>query len=267
MYRTPEKGGRSIADLLLGWSAVWYYTLIIGNVAGGAREANRGTFDSDNWLKRAFFTIRAVERMGGSVIVDGADNLKDFTAPAVFVANHMSALETMAGAALVLPFSNVSFVVKESLLRHPLMGPVLRASHILGVTRKDPREDLKLVLEKGTELLKRGTSMMIFPQSTRTVYFDASEFNSLGVKLARRAGVPIVPVALKTDFQRIGKWVKDLGGLDRKKTVRFRYGPIIQTPKGNGKEEHNRAVDFIARTLAEWGVDVRGLNNTRETES
>jgi 1-acyl-sn-glycerol-3-phosphate acyltransferase len=83
------------------------------------------------------------------------------------------------------------------------------------------------------------------------VEFDPGKFNSLGVKLAKRGNVPVVPFALKTDAWGLGKRIKDFGPVRPEKTVRFRFGEPM-TVQGSGKEEHNAIVEFIQGNLAAW---------------
>ena len=110
---------------------------------------------------------------------------------------------------------------------------------------------LEAVMNGGTELLSKGSSIVIFPQSTRNLVFKPEEFNSIGVKLAKKAGVPVVPVAIKTDFWGNGRLIKELGPIDNKKTIHIKFGePFMVT--GNGKEENNRIISFIQESLEEW---------------
>jgi 1-acyl-sn-glycerol-3-phosphate acyltransferase len=120
------------------------------------------------------------------------------------------------------------------------------------VGRTDPRKDLEAVMNGGAERLAKGISIIIFPQSTRSLEFRPEEFNSLGVKLARRAGVPVVPVALKTDFWGNGKVVKELGPLDPSKTIHFRFGEPFNM-SGNGREDNQKIINFIQENLRNWG--------------
>ena len=127
------------------------------------------------------------------------DNITKIPDPVLFIANHMSTLETMILPCIISPLRKVTFVVKESLVKHPLFGDVMRSRNPIIVGRTDPRKDLEAVMTGGMELLSKGISIIIFPQSTRNVEFKPEEFNSLGVKLAKKAGVQVVPIALKTD--------------------------------------------------------------------
>jgi 1-acyl-sn-glycerol-3-phosphate acyltransferase len=136
-----------------------------------------------------------------------------------------------------------------------ISGSIIRAIHPIAVTRQNPREDLKLVLKQGQALISQGCSIMIFPQATRSSVFNAVSFNSLGVKLARKAGVAVVPVALKTDFQGNGRIFKDMGAVDPSKELYIKFGEPIPV-KGNGQEAHQQLVTFITENLTAWGAKV-----------
>jgi 1-acyl-sn-glycerol-3-phosphate acyltransferase len=70
--------------------------------------------------------------------------------------------------------------------------------------------------------------------------------------LAARAGVPVVPIALKTDAWGVGKLIKDFGKVHPETMVHFYFGdPLIIS--GNGRVEHEKITGFIQGKLAEWG--------------
>lgn len=132
----------------------------------------------------------------------------------------------------------VTFVVKDSLVKHPFFGPIMRARNPIVVSRSNSREDFQTVMKRGQELLSEGISIIIFPQSTRTVEFKPKEFNSLGVKLARTAKVQVIPVAIKTDFWGNDKYLKDLGPIDRSKPIHMAFGEPLSID-GSGKRKMN----------------------------
>jgi 1-acyl-sn-glycerol-3-phosphate acyltransferase len=201
--------------------------------------------------------MKAAEGAGGVVEVGGLEHVAGVSGPVVFVGNHMSTLETLLLPGLILPFKEVAFVVKQSLLDYPVFGKIMRAVKQIAVARVNPRDDLKVVLTQGEAMLKAGVSVVIFPQATRSVEFDVAEFNTLGVKLAARAGVPLVPLALKTDFMGNGRVFKDLGYVDHRKTIHFEFGAPMDV-KGNGREAHEAVVAFISSRLRQWGGLVKG---------
>ena len=254
-YATPEDHRPRLAGRLLGWCDAWYHLRVIGIVISGCRYARRGDFDRGTFANHGLATLRLAEDCGGRAVISGMDLPWRVPGPKVFVANHMSALDTMLFPALLLAKSDVTIVIKASLLDYPFFGTVLRAVDPIPVLRASPRDDLKQVLTAGTDALKGNRSVMLFPQSTRTVTFDRRQFNTMGAKLAARAGVPLVPIALKTDFHGIGRLRRDAGPVRRDKPIMVGIGAPIQV-EGKGREAHQECVDFIATHLKEWGADV-----------
>ena len=199
----------------------------------------------------SYGVARALESVGCKISVENASALDRAGGPCVIVANHMSTLETFVLPWIILEHNPMTFVVKKGLLKIPFFGVVTKGWDPIAVGRENPREDLKQVLEEGQERLERGVSVVVFPQSTRMVTFNPERFNSIGVKLARRAKVPVVPLALKTDAWANGKHLKDFGPIDASKTIRFCFGEPLKV-MGNGKAEHEQCVAFVQGQLRKW---------------
>jgi 1-acyl-sn-glycerol-3-phosphate acyltransferase len=195
--------------------------------------------------------LRALERTGVNFEITGINFLKQLQTPCVIIGNHMSMLETVVLPIIIQPVRNVTFIVKQSLLDYPVFKHVMRSRDPIAVGRTNPRQDLKTVLEGGMERLKRGISIIVFPQTTRTNSFDPTQFSTLGVKLAQRANVPILPLALLTDAWRNGKYLKDFGKIDKSKNVKFAFGKPMWV-KGRGIDEHQAVVDFISSKMQVW---------------
>jgi 1-acyl-sn-glycerol-3-phosphate acyltransferase len=259
IYTTSEKSVYSLLDRLLGRTDTWYYLKIFRVIASGAIIARCGRYDTPFWGQQSYEILQAAEVCGAKITISGCESVAKFNKPVVFVSNHMSMLETMLYPGILLSFGGLATVVKESLLTYPVFGHIMSAVDPISVSRKSPRDDLKEVLIKGEAILRAGRSILIFPQSTRRVEFNSGEFNSLGVKLAKKAGVPIVPIALKTDFHSIGIRFKDIGDLDRTKPVYFKFGPVMEIT-GNGRAEHEKTIEFIETNLRSWGAIVEKSN-------
>jgi 1-acyl-sn-glycerol-3-phosphate acyltransferase len=227
----------------------WHAFLI---VFGASRKAKRGRYGTAEWCGSSLATLRALERVGVRVQVTGIRHFRDLPGPCVFIGNHMSTLETFVLPVIISTFRESTFVVKQSLVEYPIFKYVMRSRNPITVGRSNARDDLKAVLEGGTERLKAGTSIVIFPQTTRTAVFDPEAFNTIGVKLAKKAGVPVVPVALKTDAWGNGRWLKDYGEIRPELPVYFAFGEPMQV-RDRGTEEHEATVAFIQAKLGEWG--------------
>jgi 1-acyl-sn-glycerol-3-phosphate acyltransferase len=228
-----------------------FYSRIVGLVFWAAHFARKGIYDNRRWIRSSLFTVRSLECVGGAFEIRGLDVVRRLSSPCVFIGNHMSILETFVLPCLIQPHRDVTFVVKESLIRYPVFGHVMRSRRPIVVGRSNPREDLKEVLQGGQKRLEAGISIVIFPQTTRSVRFDPRQFNSLGIKLAKRADVPAVPFALKTDAWGLGRKLKDFGPIRPEKTVHIEFGEPLRV-KGSGKEEHQRIVAFIEEKLGFW---------------
>lgn len=247
-YKTGERKISLIARLCP--SLVLYIKSFI-TVAKIGWVAKKSRFNDKEMHDSSLSAFRALESVGVQIEIEGLENLKKFEGPCVIVANHMSTFETLALACIIVPFKRMTFVIKEEIARYPLFKHAMAAAKTITVGRKNPREDLRAVLDGGTERLNEGISIVIFPQTTRYKDFDPQKFNTIGVKLAKKAGVPIVPLALKTDAWQIGKYLKDFGKIDTSKKVYFAFGEPLYV-KGNGSEEHQKIIAFIQNKLKEW---------------
>ena len=251
-YETMPEKARTISDRLFGWLDVWYYLRLFQLIYLGHRYSLQGKFDRKGWSELSHGVMKAVEGCGGRIHVSGAERLRRLQGPAVYVSNHMSVIETLLIPCLVLTFNNyLSTVIKQSLMKYPFFKTVLKQFDAITVTRENPHKDLKTVLTKGEEILKRGWAVSVFPQSTRSTSIDPEDFNTLGIKLAKKADVPIVPLALKTDFLKPGKIFRDFGSLDRSKKIYFKFGEPYRV-EGNGRETHQKILNFITETLKQW---------------
>jgi 1-acyl-sn-glycerol-3-phosphate acyltransferase len=252
-YDTPPESPRLLGDrLALGTR--WYFTYLLARLVLDCRKAAlEGRYDTEAWLRSSVRALRELEGCGARFHIRGLDYLRKAKAPLVFIGNHMSTLETFVLPCLIGPIMPLTYVVKDSLVRHPFFGPIMRSRDPVVVGRADPRGDLEAVLVGGAERLTRGISMVVFPQATRSEVFDRTRFNSLGVKLARRAHVPVLPVALKTDFWGNGRLLKDFGPLRRDRGVLISFGRAQQVV-GNGAAQHEEVMRFIEKQIAEFAA-------------
>jgi len=237
------------------WATLIYYIQLFYTILTESLTARKRSYEGKTWGKGSLRVLKVAESAGGKFHVSGLKALEDFKGPVVYVANHMSLLDTLVLPCILLTFGKVTFVVKEGLLRYPVLGTIIRAIHPIAVTRKNPRNDLKTIMKKGQALISDGCSIIIFPQATRSASFNQATFNSIGVKLAQRAGVPVVPVALKTDFQGNGRIIKDMGAVDPGKELYIKFGNPMFV-EGKGRDIHKKVVKFIVENLQSWDVKV-----------
>lgn len=250
-YNTAKNTPHILLDRLTFNSRFIFTGLFLKTVFSSRSLARKGLYDTRQWVDSSHEIFTNVERCGGRVHITGMDNIRTCGKPVVFLSNHMSTLETMIFPGIIQPLKNVTFVVKEELVNHWAFKNVMRSRNPIVLSRSNPRDDFRIVMEQGMERLQNNISIIIFPQSTRRVEFRPSEFNSLGTKLAAKAGVPIIPVAIKTDFWGFGKFSSYLGPIDRGKHIHIAFGEPMKV-NAPGKVEHQHIIEFIQAHLERW---------------
>jgi len=248
IYKTEP---RKVSLLAKACPSLAFYPRMFRVVFKASALAKRNEYDDFEFCKSSYAIIQILEDLGAQFEITGQEILQKLDRPSVYIGNHMSTLETFVLAAIILPYQNITFIVKDSLIRFPVFKHVMISRDPIVVGRENPRDDLRIVLEDGTKKLNDGISIIVFPQRTRTPHFKKESFNSIGIKLAKKAGVPVVPFALKTDAWGIGKPIKDFGKIDPRKKIRFAFGPPMEI-KGRGNEEHQKVIDFIESKLLAW---------------
>lgn len=252
-YISPEPSPSLLARL---WPTLSFYIDTLFEVRKTNILAKAGKLDMEILQRKFMQIMQAIEDTGGRMEITGFEHILSLQGPCVFVGNHMSTLETFILPGIIGPFHPLTFVVKESLTTYPFFGAIMLYTKPITVSRKNPRADLKTVLDEGLQNIENGRSVIVFPQSTRTTLFDPEQFNTIGIKLAKRAGVPVVPLALKTDFWRTGKIIRDLGRIVPSRTVHFAFGPPMEV-EGRGTEVHQYVLDFIRDHLEKWSTPPR----------
>ena len=106
---------------------------------------------------------------------------------ALVVANHPSLLDYVMLAA-EMPVCDC--IVKQSLWRNPFIGGVVRAADYLPNVAG---EDLLALCQAR---IRAGGLLLIFPEGTRNSGGPLGEFKAGAIRMATRAGVPVVPVCI-----------------------------------------------------------------------
>ncbi len=229
-----------------------FWKIFIGIVFRSSKLAVNGLYDGFEWANSSIDIVEALEYAGVQFEFTGMDNIKSVEGPAVFISNHMSALETLVLPSIIQPLKSSTFVVKKELLSVPKFKHILSARNPIVVGRENPREDLMHVMDEGAKKIEEGNSIIIFPQSTRHKVFNPEAFNSLGVKLAKKNNVPVIPIALATDSWGNGKHIKELGRIDISKKAHISFASPIKADSP-GINPHKYVTDFIIESLKKWG--------------
>ncbi len=258
VYKTDPNSPVRLLDRLFGKSDVWFYLRLYTILYKATHVAKTpGRYTDDEWMNTTSNIISLVEGCGGKVHIEGNEEFLKCDTPKVIVANHMCLLDTMILPPMSLIDRHGTMIIKRSLWDQRFFGRLMKEVGAIPVDRVNPRDDLKVVMTEGKKALEAGNNMVIYPQSTRAAAFNPEKFNTLGVKLATRAGVKIMHIAIKVYFEGIVNNMKDIGPLDRSKVIRLRFGPLLSPDKSNSREVHAECVSFISSTLKEWGGKIK----------
>ncbi|PHV69874.1 1-acyl-sn-glycerol-3-phosphate acyltransferase [Sporanaerobium hydrogeniformans] len=134
---------------------------------------------------------------GTRLEVKGEENLPE-SGPVLYVANHKSVFDIVILMS-ILKEPGI-FIGKKEVSKMPLVGKWFEDMGSIYIDREDPRQSLKAIL-KGIEELKKGQSVIIFPEGTRTYAPEMKDFKEGSFKLATKTNVPIIPIALQDTYK------------------------------------------------------------------
>ncbi len=129
---------------------------------------------------------------GVRVRVQGLENLAG-DRPRVFLSNHQGAFDIP----VLQGYIPVQFrwVSKKSLFRIPVVGWSMTLAGYIAVERENTKKALRDLL-RAAEKIKNGTSVVVFPEGTRSTTGRLLPFKKGAFILARRSGADIVPLAV-----------------------------------------------------------------------
>jgi len=177
------------------WRTVFYliplvtvYTIVLGSISLLSTLVDRtGNFAhrcARAWARAILATT------GVRVKVSGLEHLEPGRSY-VFAANHQSIYDIPILFATIP--AQLRIVAKESLGRIPFMGWHLhRAGHLL-VDRRNPGPD---IVQKMRRLVSESSSLIVFPEGTRSVDGEIGRFKKGPFLVAADARLPVVPVTI-----------------------------------------------------------------------
>ncbi|MCB2293014.1 1-acyl-sn-glycerol-3-phosphate acyltransferase [Clostridium algoriphilum] len=143
-----------------------------------------------NW---ANFVLKTA---GLNLTVEGKENIPNEAC--LFVGNHQSDFDIPVILANMGRLTGA--VAKKSMVKIPIMSYWMKQIHCVFMDRENPREALKSMAE-GVDNLKNGYSMLIFPEGTRSRSNNMGEFKKGSMRLAIKAGVPIIPITVYDTYK------------------------------------------------------------------
>ncbi len=184
---------RMITDFLLSlycWAVISFSTVIFGIVAVIC------SFFGDKiphkiaklWAKTILKSCKI------KVNVTGTENISQQKSY-IITPNHQSYFDIFVLlASLDL---NFKFIAKASLFKIPFLGWSMKRLGYIAIDRENLRSALKSV-KKSTEIIKNKTSILIFPEGTRSLDGKLLSFKKGGLNMfLKQGGVTVLPAAIK----------------------------------------------------------------------
>lgn len=143
------------------------------------------------WFARRAWSPSCLWVAGARVDVMRLPALPD--GPLIFACNHESALDIWALVAK-LP-RTVRFIAKRELFRIPIFGWYLAIGGHIPVDRQNHTRAIASLRRAGATV-RAGTSLIVFPEGTRSRDGRVHPFKKGPFVVAMEAGVPVIPVAI-----------------------------------------------------------------------
>lgn len=170
--------------------------------------------------------------------IEGEEHLPDYAV--IVLAKHQSAWETLFLQQYLPP---VAWVIKRELLWIPFFGWAFALLRPIAINRKSSRA-IRQIISEGTEHLRRGQWVLLFPEGTRTAPGERRRYRSGGAKLAAASGHAVLPIA-----HNAGEYWPRRGFIKRPGTIRLVIGPIIESKGRTAQEINEQAESWIENTM------------------
>lgn len=208
-------------------------------------QENRSEFlhrFSQLWFKDYFLPFSRTK-----IEISGLENIPK-RKPVIFASNHQSLMDIPLLLAS-LP-GTYHFVAKRELFSIPFIGWYIGWAGHLRIDRANSISARK-TLDKVVASLKKGESIIIFPEGTRSRTGKLNEFKRGSLLAAFNAGVPVIPVAIQGSFEIMPKGTLLLNPTKVKISI-GRLIPFAKSERATKKEQleaSNKIRNAIASML------------------
>jgi 1-acyl-sn-glycerol-3-phosphate acyltransferase len=188
------------------------------------------------WGKAALMANRV------KVKTEGMEFLKK-ESPYIFMSNHQGSYDIFALLGH-LPFQ-FKWLAKKELFSIPFFGWTMAAAGYISIDREGTRETVE-AMNKAAQMIRDGTSVVIFPEGSRSSDGLIQEFKKGGFTLAIKSKVPIVPIAITGSREIMPKdqWTAASGD------IQIRIGCPIETQHCSMKDRKS-LMDQVRKTISE----------------
>ena len=179
---------------------------------------------------------------GADITYIGRENIPKDQA-VLYISNHNSYFD------ILLTYSQcpglTGYVAKAEMLKAPLLRAWMKRLYCLFLDRSNIRAGMQTILA-GIEYIKKGISIFIFPEGTRSKDGKMQPFKEGSMKVASKTGCPIIPIAI-TGSAEI--WENHMPKMKPCKVI-VEYGAPIR-PKELTKDEQKFLGSYTQQKIQE----------------
>lgn len=183
---------------------------------------------------------------GTEIIVKGEENVIT-DVPVLYIGNHRSYFDIVIGYSRC---PNVTgFIAKDTIKKIPILSIWMERLYCLFLDRSNTRDGLRVIMT-AIDYIKRGISIYVCPEGTRSRTGEMAPFKEGTFKIATKTGCPIIPVA----FSNTDDIFEKHSPLIKKTRVVIHYGEPIYPDSLEGDEKKHIGAytqQAIARMLEE----------------
>ena len=191
----------------------------------------------------ASFGARAWLRLSGVRVKVRGLELLDPKQSYVFVSNHRSYLDT--AAIFVYTGRRIGVLAKKELLKVPVLGVGMGFVNVMAIDRTN-RESAIRTTEAAAKRIQSGVSFAVFVEGTRAKPGELLPFKKGAFYMARQAGVPVVPVAIKNSDVLMGKGT----GEARSGTIEMVMMPPVETVGVSTDDDMNQFIADVRESIS-----------------
>lgn len=191
-------------------------------------------FGARNWLRLSGVRVR----------IKGCEHLNP-RETYLFVSNHRSFLDTASMFLHAGDGRRIGLLAKKELLKVPILGYGMGYVNIMAIDRSNRTRAIETV-RAATERLKSGISFAVFAEGTRAQPGKLLPFKKGAFYMARDAGVPVVPVAIKNSDRLMGKGT----GVARPGAIELVFLPPVSTQGLTTDEDITRLSQTVHDMIA-----------------
>lgn len=191
----------------------------------------------------ALFGARAWLLLSGVHVKVRGLELLDPKQTYVFVSNHRSYLDT--AAMFIYTGRRIGLLAKKELLKVPVLGVGMGFVNVMAIDRSN-RESAIRTTEAAAKRIQSGVSFAVFVEGTRAKPGELLPFKKGAFYMARQAGVPVVPVAIKNSDVLMGKGT----GEARSGILEMVFLPPVETADRTTDEDIDRLVAEAHQAIA-----------------